>query len=548
MFFEVRGGQFGYDWPLRPNDNPMNSTARIEDLTTGSVQGATRDWLQSRRRNQALWSLTIFGDNWTRGTHNVKIGGDFFFETYNEKYLKGWGNNDSVSQLRAGKPAAVILYETPSESLANLNTTSVYAADSWQVSRKFTISPSVRWDHYRGYLPAQGHQAGLWNPVAQSFPKIDPAIKWNLIAPRIGATYDLRGDGKTVLKAFYGRYYWNPGTDFMFNLHPNSVSWTRTYQWTNDANNNGRWDPGEQGALTATQGGKATEFFDPDVKDTYTNEYTAWVERELFPNFNLRGGFVYRAIRSTYARMNVNWPISAYNVPVTISDPGADGVVGNGDDGKPIAMYNLDPKLLAVTPVYWTRNVPDQFDYYNVEVTGNRRFSKGWSLLATWAMRWNRDNGQTTSWRQNAFVLSPNDLIQTSSDGRFHYTYSTWKIQASYDAPWGVRVSPTVNSVSGQQWGRTIRASMNYSSTVTVLTEPVSSRRQDNLLFVSARVEKRVRVKQLRNANIGILLDFYNLLNNNPDEALNWASGSTFMRPTTIPGPMIARFGAKVDW
>ena len=89
---------------------------------------------------------------------------------------------------------------------------------------------------------------------------------------------------------------------------------------------------------------------------------------------------------------------------------------------------------------------------------------------------------------------------------------------------------------------------MNYSSTVTVLTEPVSSRRQDNLMFVSMRIEKRFLLKQLRNANVGILLDFYNLLNNNPDEAMNWASGSTFMRPTTIPGPMIARFGAKVDW
>ena len=47
---------------------------------------------------------------------------------------------------------------------------------------------------------------------------------------------------------------------------------------------------------------------------------------------------------------------------------------------------------------------------------------------------------------------------------------------------------------------------------------------------------------------VRILLDVYNLLNNNPVEAMNWASGSRFIRPTTMPGPMIARFGARVDW
>lgn len=33
-----------------------------------------------------------------------------------------------------------------------------------------------------------------------------------------------------------------------------------------------------------------------------------------------------------------------------------------------------------------------------------------------------------------------------------------------------------------------------------------------------------------------------------PVEAMNWSSGSSFTRPTTIPGPRIVRFGCKVDW
>jgi hypothetical protein len=541
MFFEVRGGQFGYDWPLKPN----GSEARVEDLATGIVQGATRDWFQVRRRNQVLWSLTIFRDNWG-GAHTVKLGGDFFREGYEETWHKGWGSNDSVSLLNNGAPVEVRLYETPSTSLARLNTTSAYAADIWQVNNRLTISPSVRFDRYRGFLPEQTHSAGLWNAVAQTFPAVDKVISWNLFAPRVGATYDIRGNGRTVLKGFFGRYWWNPGTDFMFTLHANSVSWYRDYQWTNDANGNRLWDPGEEGRLLATQGGRATERFDPNVVDTYTDEATAWLERELFPNFSLRAGLIYRAVRNNRQRLNANRPFSAYNVPVSLQDPGADGVIGSTDDGKAIQAYNLDPALLALLPDNLTRNVPDEYDYYNLEITANRRFTRGWSLLATWAKRWNQDNGPSNI-RQNTNVLTPNDLINTEGDGRFHYTYSTWKLQATYDGPWGFRVSPVLRSVSGQPWGRTFQARMNYG-TITVLAEPLGARRQDNLTFFDARVEKRFPVRALRNARLGILIDFYNLLNANPVEAMNWSSGSSFMRPTTIPGPRIVRLGAKFDW
>ena len=31
----------------------------------------------------------------------------------------------------------------------------------------------------------------------------------------LGMTYDVLGDGKTVLKANYGTYWWNPGADFV---------------------------------------------------------------------------------------------------------------------------------------------------------------------------------------------------------------------------------------------------------------------------------------------------------------------------------------------
>ena len=43
-------------------------------------------------------------------------------------------------------------------------------------------------------------------------------VTFNLFAPRLGVTYDVQGNGRTVLKFNYGKYWFNPGADFVFNV------------------------------------------------------------------------------------------------------------------------------------------------------------------------------------------------------------------------------------------------------------------------------------------------------------------------------------------
>ena len=47
--------------------------------------------------------------------------------------------------------------------------------------------------------------------------------------PRIGATYDLSGTGKTVLKANYGMYRFNPGVGVAASANPNQATKSVTY-------------------------------------------------------------------------------------------------------------------------------------------------------------------------------------------------------------------------------------------------------------------------------------------------------------------------------
>ena len=55
---------------------------------------------------------------------------------------------------------------------------------------------------------------------------------WNNIGPRIGLTYDLAGDGKTVIKASYGLFWHNPGPGVSADANPNQNNKSVTYTWT----------------------------------------------------------------------------------------------------------------------------------------------------------------------------------------------------------------------------------------------------------------------------------------------------------------------------
>jgi hypothetical protein len=545
MFFEVHGGQFHYLWP-----NTRNSQApAYEDLSTNIVSGGNQDgWFRNITRNQVLGSLSYFKDGWG-GSHNLKVGGEFFNERFDDlRGQDGLGQvpNDVLMVLSNGKPSEVLLFQSPSASLNGLWTTGLYASDVWRVGSRLTFTLGVVFDRYRSYLPDQsGPPVGAFNTSQVSFPAVNNLITWNLTSPRLGLTFDLTGNGKTVLKANYASYWWNPGTTSIDSLvNPNSPDWYRRYKW-NDLNSDGVWQPGEQGQLNSSSGGVGSTQLDPNLQDQRTREVATFLEHELFANFGVHAGFVWRRIDQLYQSDNLNRPVDAYNVPVTIHDPGENGTLGA--NGPAIQAFNLNPANLALPVVNFLHNTPGKDDFYNVELTATRRLNHGWSLNASYAYRWNKDNatgyfGNTLRGRQD--VANPNDAINTDN-GQYDFGLWTAKVNGSYDAPWGLRITPAIRMQSGQPYARTFLATLNYG-TQRILAEPFGTRQQDAIILVDTRVEKVFKVAKAQ--SVSVFVDGYNLTNANPAVNINWSSGSTFTTPSTIVPPRLFRFGAKLDW
>jgi hypothetical protein len=571
-FLEIRAGEFGYNFGLVGNDQ---TAPRREDNTTLEVTGGGRDWQLDRRRKQLHGAYTFFVDNALGGNHQFKVGGEVQHETGRTRWKQYY--SDNVLHVLNNRQAFFVRLGMPVDSWNGLRNYGLFVNDSY-TRDKLTVNLGLRYDRYRVFLPAQEREASRFSPQAATFAAVDNVKSFNHLAPRVGLIYDLGGDGKTVLKGNFGRYYFNPGVNLADAANPNTADQYTEYAWT-DRNGDLLWQAGEEGAIRARFGGAAGAEIDPGLRNSYTDELSAWLERELGGQVALRAGFVWKMDRDGYYRVNANRPLSAYNVPITVRDPGPDGTALTGDDST-ASMMNLSAAALAAPILNRVIN-PEGYeaDYKSIEVGATKRFSRKWSLVGsfvyTWSDEWTAQyfgggffaNGATGTIPSlfgglsgsSGFPVSPND------DMRSEFTTWTAKVHGSWEPAWGLRFSPIFRIQQGYPYGRVFAAGatsgvggpgVNYG-TQNLRAEPLTTNRHETYKQLDVRLEKRFplagRVK------LGVMLDVYNVFNANTELNIRHTSGRlvisetganipTFGTPVTILPPRIARISARLDF
>ena len=165
-----------------------------------------------------------------------------------------------------------------------------FVQDGW-VRNRFTFNLGLRFDRQSSYLPEETAPPSRFfaDPVVQA--ETDDLITWNNVSPRLGVIYDLTGSAKTLVKANYARYYWQI---FTTKTAQASLAGTRTYRYTwNDLNTDRQFTTNELGALRSVDDPATRPItIDPDLKPTYTDEFTAGIVHELMPNVSLSGTFI----------------------------------------------------------------------------------------------------------------------------------------------------------------------------------------------------------------------------------------------------------------
>ena len=462
LFAEFRAGQFGYNFGLDSN----TPATRYESLSTNEILGGGRLWLLKRRRNQFTGAVSYFKDDFVGGSHQFKLGGEYLDETgetiWNQYYADNvvhFVNGSLQNGVAATTPVAVRLANN-ADSLSALATTSAFVTDTWRIDR-LTMSLGARFDRYRVWLPEQSLPAGRFVPEAITFAAVKEVVVFTHLAPRLGATYDLTGDGRTVLKGNWGRFYYNPGVNLADSVNPNTANQYSDRAW-NDLNDDRVYQAGEEGVLQTRFGGVANASIDPDLKNSFTDEASVFLERVVIPDLGVRAGFVWKKDNDGWQQVNTLRPLSVYNVPVTIIDPGPDGNAATTADNGTFAFLNLDDTARGSSQL--TTNI-DGYEgtYKTIELSANKRYSSRWSLNASYSYIWTHEFGNNYANNRFGTAISNFSFFGSFPSTPNEHTeneFANWmiKLSGTVDAGWGIRVTPAFKASSGFPYGRTSRS------------------------------------------------------------------------------------------
>ena len=554
LYLEARYGDFGYYFPLLANGADDYFWRDTGALT---VVGAERRWELDRNRYQATTAATYFLDTGGRGSHTFKIGGEALLETGWEGYQQGFGGGIEHRYANGRSDRIVIQFPTAldvgklhnNENLLSISKLDHYGAflnDTWAMGR-LTLNLGVRYDRYKGHIPEQEQVGATIGPHTIPSATFDAQtfFTWNQVAPRTGLVFDLTGDGRTVIKANYGLFWHNPGVTIPADGNPNQAAKTVTYAW-NDLNGDRRFQLGEQGnILDSALAGAIT--VDPEVKAPYTHEASVWVERQLAETLGARVGFVYKTEDDLIQNYQTARPASVYTVPFPFTDIGVDGRAGTADD-QVLTLFGIPAAQAASLSTNRVVTNVDRFSRYKtVEASINKRYGSKWSASIGGAHTWTRDFPETGA------TLHPQAPQDPGVEDR---TIWNFKATASYDAPFGIRISPVLRHQSGLNFARRIAvpagAATAFGAVYTsvnafgIYADDASNNREDNIWVFDTRFEKTIDIST--NVKLRGFLDLFNLTNSHAAETINRSSGLTYLRPTAILAPRTARIGFRFLW
>ncbi len=258
--------------------------ATVNSVGTGADAGPAGSWSQ---RWQYDASYTYYAPESFGGTHELKVGGSFTREWYRRTQElrtegRGGAGQDYRLFFESGAPIEVLLYNSPFTSENNVNCQGGYLRDVWRVGDRLTLNLGLRFERYDVFLPEQTKFAGTFSEEAH-FPHRD-LYDWRGIVPRVGVSYALTADNRTVVKATWGRFNHAirpSSTQIIRNLNGNEYE-ARRYHW-NDLNGDLNFDhPEELGEFILIEGGAGSRgIHNPDLQQPKSEEASVRFERQL---------------------------------------------------------------------------------------------------------------------------------------------------------------------------------------------------------------------------------------------------------------------------
>jgi hypothetical protein len=479
-----------------------------------------------------------------------------------------------------GVPSSLTQFATPWLQKSRITNLGLFVQDQW-IRKRLTLNYGLRFDYFNGYAPAQ-HLPAVQFVGARDFAPVHRTPSLKDLSPRLGASYDLFGTGRTAVKVSLGRFVESARVSLTDANNPVTTSVTSVNRtWNNTA---GDYIPhcdltnfaanGECGPISDLNFGKnnprATRFAD-DVLHGFGNRNFSWdfateVQQELRRGVSVTGGY-YRNWAGNF-RVTDNLAVTPADYsPYCITAP-VDPRLPGGGGYEVCGLYDINPNkfgqvnnLVTQASHYYgtqdhvTCSTPgtessyasagraggsacSTADFFGVSV--NTRFGPG--ILLSGGV----DTGRTVI--DSCFVVnSPQQRLNCHTVIPFK-AQTQVKLLGSYALPGDVTVSGTFQNVSGApfeaNWnapnsaiapslGRNLAACGARAVCAATATVPLVAPMTQ---FLDRRTQLDLRLSKVLklgpNTRLRANVDIYNVLNGNTVLGVNSTYGPIWLQPT----------------
>jgi hypothetical protein len=453
-------------------------------------------------------------------------------------------------------------------------------------------------------VPAGGN-AGQFCGSSGTFTTSIPAIsfagdprdlKWNSVSPRVGLTYTLGADKKTLLRAGYNRYVDQIGPTISL---ANPVGYTYAYAMGIDSNNDQviqrnelmKWqnfyyyDPTNPAALVSTT------RIDYGMKPQRSDEFIAGFERELFTDFSVGLNGTYRRINNVTGRLYEKHQgqgdfytgadyVQVGTTPTTYVN---DEKTGFTLTLPSVPVYDLKPGIDA--PVYSVvTNLPGYSrTYKGLEFVATKRLSNRWMMRGNVSWNdWTEDCslGSTTFPNPTpAYGNCPGGQFtqRSAGSGSFGNVFisSRWSYNVTglYQLPWDFNLGASLTGRQGYPAPYNVGSAdlgLAGSTNVATLARPIGDMRFDNVYELDLRAAKDFRF--FNRVGVTLSADLFNVPNqrtvlqrnttitpidfgpNGPNSACTATTPAGAVCATQLgnirelQSPRVWRFGARINF
>jgi len=462
---------------------------------------------------------------------------------------------------------------------------SAWAQDTWTLGN-WTVNAGARFDDQ---LLKNRAAFGAGTPIAQglvpdvSFPGNDAGgFAWRTVVPRIGVTYAVGKERKTLLRGTFSQYAEQLG-EIPLATRANPIGYSYAYFTFLDTNGNHQLDPGEIPSLTFV----GTSNIDPNnpaslatpsvndrnLKPARTNELTAGIDQGFGRDYLVTFTLSYRHIdRIPEERIfvtdqnGVTRLATASDWVVSTANPVVSGLLPNGQMSKPVTVYDLNPNLTPTGGTFYTNGDRTQ-RYLGGTITLTKRLADHWLANAHFTLSdWKWHLGP-----QFRLYADPTSLVYDNSDLKFathngdYFEQSSgsgnkgdvvigskWSFhanalyQVAASRPWGFDVVAAVSGRQGYPTPPYARVSGPVGTRRVLLANSVTEFRNPSIFVLDGRVGKEFKFNDF---GLTLGVDGFNLLNKHTVLQRQRNTGVTTAEDVEeVLSPRIFRVGATLHF